>query len=71
MATILIVDDRASNRQFLTTLLGALGNVPPSTGEIQLVEPPSTIPVDIITQTLLASTNGQSGLLENAESESK
>lgn len=53
------------------TLLGALGNVPTTTGEIQTVEPPSTIPVDIITQTLLASTNGQSGLLENAESESK
>lgn len=34
------------------TLLSALGNVPTSTGEIGLVEPPSSVSVEAITQTL-------------------
>ncbi|WP_157155404.1 glycine betaine/L-proline ABC transporter ATP-binding protein [Diaminobutyricimonas sp. LJ205] len=34
------------------TLLAALGNVTTHTGDVQIVEPPSTIPVSIITETL-------------------
>ncbi|WP_430646772.1 quaternary amine ABC transporter ATP-binding protein [Agromyces sp. GXS1127] len=34
------------------TLLAALGNVAPSTGEITVVDPPATVPVEVITATL-------------------
>ncbi|NQX37172.1 glycine betaine/L-proline ABC transporter ATP-binding protein [Herbiconiux sp. VKM Ac-2851] len=37
------------------TLLAALGNLPASTGEIATVDPPATIPIDVITQTLRAT----------------
>lgn len=37
------------------TLLGALGNIPTHTAELPVIEPLSTIPVDVITQTLLAT----------------
>ena len=53
------------------TLLSALGNLPSTTGEIQVVEPPSTIPVDIITETLLASTTLRTSSLETSERDSK
>jgi glycine betaine/proline transport system ATP-binding protein len=36
------------------TLLGALGNIPTATGEIQLVEQPPTIPTAALTEALLA-----------------
>lgn len=41
------------------TLLAALGNVTSDTNEIAVVEPPATIPVDIITQTLLATGSAE------------
>jgi len=53
------------------TLLGALGNIPTATGEIQTVEPPSTIPVHVITETLLATAPRPNGVFETAEGESK
>ncbi|GLU88166.1 glycine betaine/L-proline ABC transporter ATP-binding protein [Agromyces sp. NBRC 114283] len=34
------------------TLLAALGNVPAVTGELEIVEPPATVPVDVVTATL-------------------
>lgn len=38
------------------TLLAALGNVSSSTGEIPvMIDPPATIPIDVVTQTLLAT----------------
>ncbi len=57
---VAIVDD---NNRLLgviprVTLLSALGNVSTTTGEIEVVEPPSTIPVDVITEALLASSEG-------------
>jgi glycine betaine/proline transport system ATP-binding protein len=38
------------------TLLAALGNVP-TTGELPVMEPPATIPVDVVTQTLRATAD--------------
>jgi glycine betaine/proline transport system ATP-binding protein len=51
---IAVIDDR---RRLLgviprVTLLAALGNVSTSTGELQVNEPPSTISMSIITETL-------------------
>ncbi|GAA2049130.1 betaine/proline/choline family ABC transporter ATP-binding protein [Leifsonia soli] len=34
------------------TLLAALGNVPSNTAELTVVDPPATIPVDVVTETL-------------------
>jgi len=34
------------------TLLAALGNIPAVTGELEIVEPPATVPVDVVTATL-------------------
>ncbi|MFB2579888.1 glycine betaine/L-proline ABC transporter ATP-binding protein [Herbiconiux sp. P15] len=42
------------------TLLAALGNVP-STGELPMIDPPATIPVDVVTQTLRATAHTGSG----------
>lgn len=39
------------------TLLSALGNIPTDTGELRILEPVATIPVDVITQTLLATAD--------------
>lgn len=59
---IAVVDDR---RRLLgviprVTLLASLGNVPTSTGELDVVEPASTIPISVITDTLheTAGTTG-------------
>jgi len=41
------------------TLLAALGNVSTVTGEMSLAGPPATIPVDVITQTLLATADAE------------
>jgi glycine betaine/proline transport system ATP-binding protein len=41
------------------TLLAALGNVSTVTGEMALAGPPTTIPVDVITQTLLATADAE------------
>jgi glycine betaine/proline transport system ATP-binding protein len=38
------------------TLLAALGNVP-STGELPVLDPPATVPVDVVTQTLRATAD--------------
>ncbi|MEO6826577.1 MAG: glycine betaine/L-proline ABC transporter ATP-binding protein [Microbacteriaceae bacterium] len=37
------------------TLLSALGNLPANTEAVSTVEPPATIPIDVITQTLLST----------------
>ncbi|KQV06752.1 quaternary amine ABC transporter ATP-binding protein [Leifsonia sp. Root112D2] len=37
------------------TLLSALGNIPTNTAELPIIEPPATIPMDVITETLLAT----------------
>ncbi|RZU67008.1 glycine betaine/proline transport system ATP-binding protein [Microterricola gilva] len=48
------------------TLLAALGNVPANTSEIPvMIDPPATIPVDVVTETLLAT----GGPLETADAE--
>ncbi|MCX7522802.1 glycine betaine/L-proline ABC transporter ATP-binding protein [Microbacterium sp. STN6] len=54
---VAVVDDRQRLLGLIprVTLLSALGNVPSSTAEIPVVEPPATIPVEVITQTLLAT----------------
>ena len=39
------------------TLLSALGNIPTDTGELRILEPVATIPVDVITQTLSATAD--------------
>jgi glycine betaine/proline transport system ATP-binding protein len=44
------------------TLLAALGNVSSSTGEVTVVEPPSTISVEIITETLRQSADAEDRL---------
>jgi glycine betaine/proline transport system ATP-binding protein len=41
------------------TLLAALGNVTSDTNEIAVVEPPATIPIDIVTETLLATGSAE------------
>ncbi|MDP3208736.1 MAG: glycine betaine ABC transporter ATP-binding protein, partial [Rhodoglobus sp.] len=54
---IAVVDDK--NRLLgvipRVTLLASIGNVDTSTGELPALEPPATIPVNVITQTLLES----------------
>jgi glycine betaine/proline transport system ATP-binding protein len=37
------------------TLLAALGNLGPQTGELSLVEPPATLPTELVTATLHAT----------------
>lgn len=39
------------------TLLAALGNVSSSTGELAVIEPPATIPVDVVTETLRSTAD--------------
>ncbi|GAA1058021.1 glycine/betaine ABC transporter ATP-binding protein [Agromyces luteolus] len=41
------------------TLLAALGNVAPATGEHPIVEPPATVPVEVITETLRNTDPGE------------
>ncbi|HEY8913413.1 glycine betaine/L-proline ABC transporter ATP-binding protein [Lacisediminihabitans sp.] len=53
------------------TLLGALGNVSTTTGEIDLVEPAPTISVEVITQTLLATAQQPQGEFATANEGSK
>ena len=50
------------------TLLAALGNLSTDTAEIQVVEPPTTIPVDVITETLRATSDPGPDTRELAES---
>jgi glycine betaine/proline transport system ATP-binding protein len=49
------------------TLLSALGNIPTDTGELRIVEPAATIPVDVITETLLATADADAGSLAEAK----
>ncbi|MCI2956759.1 glycine betaine/L-proline ABC transporter ATP-binding protein [Agromyces atrinae] len=51
------------------TLLAALGNVPNTTGELPVVEPPATISMEIITQTLHDSMEPTSAPESDAASE--
>jgi len=47
------------------TLLAALGNVTSATGELPvIVEPPATVPVDLVTATLHAAENGGEPVVE-------
>jgi glycine betaine/proline transport system ATP-binding protein len=43
------------------TLLSALGNIPTDTGELRTVDPVATIPIDVITETLLATARDSVG----------
>jgi glycine betaine/proline transport system ATP-binding protein len=52
------------------TLLAALGNVTTNTGDVQIVEPPSTIPISIITETL-RETAGEASNQPNASAPSE
>ncbi|WP_022900870.1 quaternary amine ABC transporter ATP-binding protein [Humibacter albus] len=45
------------------TLLAALGNVPSNTAELAVVEPPATIPVDVVTEILRGTTDSPDGEL--------
>jgi glycine betaine/proline transport system ATP-binding protein len=58
---VAVVDDRQRLLGVIPriTLLAALGNVSAVTGEMGLIEPPATIPVDVITQTLLATADAE------------
>jgi glycine betaine/proline transport system ATP-binding protein len=54
---VVVIDDKQRLLGVIprVTLLGALGNIPTNTGELPVIEPLSTIPMDVITQTLLAT----------------
>jgi glycine betaine/proline transport system ATP-binding protein len=49
------------------TLLSALGNIPTDTGELRMLEPASTIPVDVITETLLATADADTNSFSTAK----
>jgi glycine betaine/proline transport system ATP-binding protein len=48
------------------TLLAALGNLSTDTAEIQVIEPPATIPVHVITETLRATSEPEAPAPEGA-----
>lgn len=66
---VAVVDDRERLLGVIprVTLLGALGNVPTNTAELQVVDPPATIPVEVITATLLATGGPTDPALAGAE----
>ncbi|WP_245571009.1 quaternary amine ABC transporter ATP-binding protein [Glaciibacter superstes] len=49
------------------TLLAALGNVSSNTGEVAVVEPPATISMEIITETLRATAGAEDDLVGSSE----
>ncbi|WP_166879020.1 MULTISPECIES: glycine betaine/L-proline ABC transporter ATP-binding protein [unclassified Salinibacterium] len=65
---IAVVDDR--NRLLgvipRVTLLAALGNVSTTTGDVPVIEPPSTIPISIITETLRQSAVPEGSATDDA-----
>lgn len=61
---VAVVDDKGRLQGVIprVTLLAALGNVTSATGELPvIVDPPATVPVDIVTATLHAAENGSTG----------
>lgn len=68
---IAVVDDQERLLGVIprVTLLATLGNVDTSTGELPMVEPPATIPMNVVTQTLLDSAPaGEDNSEPNVES---
>ena len=66
---VAVVDDRERLLGVIprVTLLGALGNVPTNTSELQVVDPPATIPVEVITATLMATGGPTDPVMAGAE----
>jgi glycine betaine/proline transport system ATP-binding protein len=53
------------------TLLSALGNIPTNTGEIEVVEPHTTVPIDAMTETLRATADSVGSRTATIEKESR
>jgi len=66
---VVVIDDKQRLLGVIprVTLLSALGNIPTNTAELPVLEPLSTIPVDVITETLLATSGAADDALVGQE----